>query len=196
MLLKATRATLAVLATAGSVVAVSGTAEAAAPACTTGTWRLTGAKAVSKGVGSRVASQGGDGALIRISANGQTRFDFTRSKRIDHKGTLGFRPLRAWVKYDKVLWMKVAVAGGRRGTITARPRTATGTATSHGLIIRPSRKVIPKRSIVPEVRRGGELVIPAKAGFTCSATGLHLHQRAAKQGVVTDSNWWFRRVGR
>lgn len=151
---------------------------------------------VSKGIGTNVTTTGGAGTTASVGPRGQVVFNFNASKRLNHKGRAGFRPFEAWVKYDKVLRLKVTVAGGRKGTVTAKLRTATGHATSHGQIIKPQRKVIKKVEIAPAVRRGDELIIPSKAGFTCNATTLHLHQKTAEQGVTVVADWWFRRIGR
>ncbi|MEO5876119.1 MAG: hypothetical protein ABIS86_03110 [Streptosporangiaceae bacterium] len=189
------RTTAAVALAAGSVVLVLGApAEAAAPRCAIGTWKLTKATIKVDSVQQHLRLVGGAGATLRL--DGRTALHgYNRSKRLAETGTTGGAQVRGWLQYRKTLRMKTKVPSGRSGTLISSIGSATGNATIRLHQSRPFTNS-PGPKLIVYVLRNGDFDggLPRRAGFTCTSAKLRLKQRLSTSIGVVSSDWTYRRL--
>ncbi|MBO2452003.1 hypothetical protein J4573_33295 [Actinomadura barringtoniae] len=212
---KATGAAVAVLAAAttlmtagcgahadGSRVSAQSVAAASKPKpkprCIAGTWQLTKTAGRVKGPDSLVTFAGGQGTRLHVS-KGVSTYDFRRSGRMTENGKKGKAQFGMWLKYDKTLRLKSGYSGNAKGTLGLQTKTASGTATVNGRIVRPAPFPLKKQALAPLIKKGktDQALLPLAVSYTCTPKALHLHQaKKAKGGYTTVADWWFKRVGR
>ncbi|GAA2620885.1 hypothetical protein SMC26_17075 [Actinomadura fulvescens] len=194
---KVTGAALAVLTAASTLVAISAPAEAAPRKCTVGKWRLTKAAGQVKGPSSTLRFAGGHGTTLQLTPKGRAIYTFTRSARVTEYGSAKGVPFQLWLKYDKGVLINAKITGNKKGTITLRPKTATGRATLHGRVMKPAQYPLKKQSFTHLFKRGqaDEALVPLHVSFTCTAKTLRLHQKKkTRTGYTTVANWSYRRI--
>jgi len=186
----------------GSLVSGRSAATAAKPKpkprCIAGTWLLTKTAGRVKGPDSLVTFAGGQGTRLHVS-KGVSTYDFRRSGRMIENGTKGKGKFGMWLKYDKTLRLKSGYSGNAKGRLGLQTKTASGTATMNGEIVRPARVPLKKQALAPLIKKGktDQALLPLAVSYTCTPKALHLHQATkAKGGYTTVADWWFKRVGR
>jgi len=169
------RTTAVVALAAGSLVVILGApAQAAAPRCAIGTWKLT--KATIKVDSSRqhLRLTGGAGATLRL--DGRTaQHGYNLSRKLTETGTTGGAQVKGWLQYRKTLRMKTRVPAGRKGVLVSDVGSASGNATIRLYQSKPFENS-PGPQLIVYVLRNGDFDggLPRRANFTCTAGALHL----------------------
>ncbi|MEO3785394.1 hypothetical protein ABGB12_18850 [Actinocorallia sp. B10E7] len=164
MLANTTRLVLATALAAGGTLAMQAPASAA-KSCLLGKWKLTQFTMTAKGENIDVTGQGAEGMRLTVGKNSVT-YNFTKAKKLVTTGTEAGKPLTVETQYKKSLTMKSSFKGTKTGTLTLKPKTASGSATgtvSFGGKKTPAYKLAKKY-------RGGEyepIAVPVSA-FDCS----------------------------
>jgi hypothetical protein len=189
------RTTAVVALAAGSVVVTLGApAQAAAPRCAIGTWKLVKATIRVDSVQQHLKLTGGAGATLRLDGR-MAHHGYNLSKRLSETGTTGSAQVTGWLRYRRTLRMKTKVPVGSRGVLTSDVSSASGNATIRLYQSRPFENA-PSPQLIVYVLRNGDFDggLPRRARFTCTASSLRLKQRLQTSVGVVASDWKYSRL--
>lgn len=180
---------------AGSVVVILGApAQAAAPRCAIGSWKLTKATIRVDSAQQHLKLTGGAGATLRL--DGRTaQHDYNLSKRLHETGTTGGAQVKGWLQYRRTLRMKTKVPVGRQGVLIGDIASASGNATIRLYQSKPFENA-PGPQLIVYVLRNGDFDggLPRRAHFACTASSLRLKQRLQTSVGAVSSDWKYNRL--
>lgn len=159
---------------AGALAGTAGSASAAPKACVLGKWKQTSYTSKTTGVNYRATTKGAKGVKLTVK-RASLAYDFTGSGRETAVITTEGVKWSGWTRYTKKLTFKATVTGAKAGTMTARPKSAQGTATGTSKITKPTPGDPVTWSLAKNIRTGGsEFVAPDKSAFTCAGGKLKM----------------------
>ena len=182
------------LAAASVVVTLGAPAQAAAPRCAIGTWKLTKATIKVDSAQQHLKLTGGAGATLRL--DGRTaHHGYNLSRRLSETGTTGGAQVRGWLQYRRTLRMKTRVPVGRRGILNSVVSSASGNATIRLYQSKPFENA-PSPQLIVYVLRNGDFDggLPRRAHFTCTASSLRLKQKLQTSVGIVSSDWTYSRL--
>ncbi|GAA0937141.1 hypothetical protein [Actinocorallia libanotica] len=186
------RLMLAAAVAAGGALAVPAAVSAAPKPCLVGKWKLAKYKMDSNVKGEVMAAQGGGGTKLTITKK-TVKFDFTDSERVVTKGKFaGGKAYRMVDVYKKSVTFKSALSGKKKGSLTLKPKSATGGAT-FTTVLNGAPMGTTK---IAKYHRSGETdpFIPLFAQFTCTSKTMTLLMEAdGADGAMASQFYYTRR---
>ncbi|ROO86166.1 hypothetical protein EDD29_3729 [Actinocorallia herbida] len=176
---------------AGLAFAVPAPASAAAGPCAVGTWKLTKYKYKSHIDEVTANAKGGEGARLTITKK-SAAYDFSRAKKVVTKGVVEGDAYTVTDVFKKKLTFKSGLTGKKTGSLTLKPKSATGGATiSSWLGGQPTGTAKLAKNY-----KGGleDPFIPTFGQFTCTSKTLKLVLEADGPGTTIASVHEYRRV--
>ena len=181
----------AVALTAGLALALPAPASAAPKSCAVGKWQLTKYKLKSHIEEVTANAKGGEGTRLTI-AKKSVAYDFSRAKKVTTKGVAEGDPYTVVDVFKKKLTFKSSLTGSKTGSLTLKPKSATGNAT-----ITSALGGVPTgtATLAKNYRAGlDDPFIPVFGQFTCTSKTLKLVLEADGPKTTITSEHYYRRV--
>ncbi len=178
--------------TAGLALAVSAPASAAPNPCAVGTWKLTKYTLKSHINEVTANAKGGEGTRLTITKK-KAAYDFTRAKKIVTKGVVEGDRYTVTDVFKKKLAFKSSLTGKKRtGSLTLKPKSATGGATISSFL---GGKSTGTAKLAKNYRAGLEdPFIPTFGQYTCTSKTLKLVLEADGPQTTITSVHHYRRI--
>ncbi|GAB2828387.1 hypothetical protein GCM10022221_28500 [Actinocorallia aurea] len=176
---------------AGLASVVSAPASAAANPCAVGTWKLTKYSLKSHINEVTANAKGGVGTRLTIAKKSVT-FDFAKSKKVVTKGVAEGDAYAVTDIFKKKLTFKSSLIGKKTGSLTLKPKSATGGATISSSIDGQSTGTA---NLAKNYKGGMEdPFVPTFGQFTCTSTTLKLVLEADGPQTTIKSVHTYRRI--
>lgn len=178
--------------TAGLALAAPAPASAAANACAVGTWKLTKYSLKSHINEVTANAKGGEGTRLTITKKSAT-YDFSRAKKVVTKGVAEGDAYAVTDVFKKKLTFKSSLIGKKKtGSLTLKPKSATGAATISSSIGGQSTGTA---KLAKNYRAGMvDPFIPTFGQYTCTSKTLKLVLEADGPQTALASVHHYRRV--
>ncbi|WP_106400768.1 hypothetical protein [Actinocorallia populi] len=178
--------------TAGLAVTVASPASAAPGPCAVGTWKLTKYTLKSHIEEVTANAKGGEGTRLTITRKSAS-YDFSRAKKVVTRGVAEGDPYTVTDVFKKKLAFKSTLVGKKKtGSLTLKPKTATGAATISSFLGDQSTGTA---ELAKNYRAGlKDPFIPDFGQYTCTSKTLKLVLEADGPRTTITSVHHYRRV--
>lgn len=178
--------------TAGLAFTVPAPASAAPKPCAAGTWKLTKYTLKSHIEEVTAKAKGGEGTRLTITKK-SAAYDFSRSKKIVTKGVVEGDPYTVTDVFKKKLTFKSTLTGKKKtGSLTLKPKTATGGATISSFLDNQSTGTA---KLARNYKAGlYDPFIPTFGQYTCTSKTLKLVLEADGPKTTIASVHYYKRA--